>query len=303
MLTVHKAYLLFCYTDWAMLLVGLAALALSLWWSLCAALPKNRGRRKRMLLRALISIFVAAMYYGIQWSVMVTHVYQEWTPLLTVRFVLPVIVMSVGLIASIVCALCAVLRWTGTQRRQIAMNSLLGCILCAIGLGPHVTTMLIPFFARVEHANRPGTLTKVGQPAPDFEITSLEGTPFRTVDLRGSVKVLCFFATWCGPCMMELPSLQAIWDEFRDNDDLRMLAIGREESEERLEAFRQEQGFTLPMACDRDGAVFHKYASKGIPRTYLVSRQGTIIYQCTGYYEEEIARLRKLLRKELAKEP
>jgi peroxiredoxin len=115
------------------------------------------------------------------------------------------------------------------------------------------------------------------------------------------VIVLNFFATWCGPCQEELPQLQAIWNEFRNQDHFTMLVVGREETDESVKAFQQAHGFTFPMASDRDASIYAKFASRSIPRTYLISRQGIIVYQWTGSYEEEIPKLKKLLRKELAK--
>jgi peroxiredoxin len=301
MMTPQQAFDLFVYADWAMLLVGLAALSTSIGLGIFAILPTNRGRRRRVLLRALISFLVYAMLWGTQASVMVAFVNEQWTPLLTVLFALPIVVMLVGLVASIAYGGHAILRRTGKQRRQMVLKTLLGVVVFGIGVAPHTVAMLMPIISAEDHANRPGTLTHVGESAPDFELTSIEGTPFHTVDLRGKVIVLNFFATWCGPCQMEMPHLQAIWNEFRNDGDFRLLVVGREESNNSVKAFQQKNGFTFPLASDPDNSVYNKFASQSIPRTYLISRKGNIIYQCTGYYEEEIAKLRKLLRRELAK--
>jgi peroxiredoxin len=179
----------------------------------------------------------------------------------------------------------------------------LGVVVLGVGVAPHTLAILMPIISAEDHANRPGTLTHIGDPAPDFRLTSIEGTPFHTVDLRGKVIVLSFFATWCGPCQTELPHLQAVWNEFRNNDDFRMLVVGRDESEDRVKAFQQKHGFTFPLASDPDSSVYNKFASQSIPRTYLISRQGTIIHQFTGSYEVEISKLKKLLKKELEKTP
>ena len=301
MMTPQQAFHLFVYADWAMLFVGLAALSASIAWGIYAILPRNKGRRRRVLLRALISFLVYAMAYGTQCSVLVWFFNQQLPPTQIVLFALPVVAMLVGLIASIAYGVYAIRRRTGRQRRQAVLKSLLGVVVFGVGAAPHTAAMLIPILSAEDHANRPGTLTHVGEPAPDFQLTSIEGTPLHTVDLRGQVLVLNFFATWCGPCQMELPHLQTIWDEFRNDGDFRMLVVGREESDDSLKVFQQKHEFTFPMASDRDGAVFHKFASQSIPRTYLLSRQGIIIYQCTGYYKEELSRLKKLLSKELAK--
>jgi peroxiredoxin len=242
------------------------------------------------------------MFWGTQASLfhyMSSH--DRKTLPVTILFGLPVVVMLSGLIASIAYGARAILRRTGKQRWQMVLKSLLGVVVFGLGVAPHTVAMLIPVLSAENHDNRPGTLTHFGEPVPDFELRTTQGTPFRTVDLRGQVIVLNFFATWCGPCQLELPHLQAIWNEFRSNDDFRMLVVGREESDDSVKAFQKEHGFTFPMASDRDASIFNKFASQSIPRTYLISRQGTIIYQWTGAFEEEIPKLKRLLSKELAR--
>ena len=302
MMNPQQAFRLFMYADWAMLIAGLAALIASIGWGIYAILPRNKGRRRRVLPRALMSFLVFAMFWGTQVSVFHLLWNEQKTLSLMVLIILPVVVMLSGLIASIAYGACAILRKTGKQRTQMVLKSLVGVIVFGVGVAPHTVVMLRPILLSAEdHDNRPGTFTHVGELAPDFELTSIDGTPFRTLDLRGEVIVLNFFATWCGPCQLELPHLQAIWNEFRSNDDFRMLVVGRKESHDSVKAFQQEHGFTFPMASDRDASIFNKFASQSIPRTYLISPQGTIIYQWTGAYEEEIPKLKKLLSKKLAK--
>jgi peroxiredoxin len=243
------------------------------------------------------------MFYGTQASVITTFGNQQWTSLRIVLFALPVVVMIVGLAASITYGVRAILRRTGKQRRQIVLKSLLGVFLFGVGVAPHTVAMLMPILSAEDHGNRPGTLTHVGESAPDFQLTSVEGTPFRTLDMRGKVIVLNFFATWCGPCQMELPHLQAVWNESGNDNDFRMLVVGREESNADVKAFQQKHGFTFPMASDPDKSVYNKFASQLIPRTYLISREGVIIHQFAGFDEVEISKLKKLLKKELEKTP
>jgi len=157
--------------------------------------------------------------------------------------------------------------------------------------------------ASPDPANKPGTLTRLGQAAPDFSLKTLEGKPFRLGEQRGHVVLLNFFATWCGPCQQELPRLQEIWNEFGRHDAFRMLAVGREETVEKVAAFGVKQGFTFPMAADPDRSAYGRYASERIPRSYLISSEGTILYQCTGYYEAEVEKLKRLIRAELKKQP
>ena len=302
MMTPQQAFKLFMYADWAMMLVGVAALIAAIAWGLWAILlPRYKGRRKHQLLGALTCFLVFVMAWVTQMSVMIPFVNEKWTPLLIVLFASPAVLMLIGLIAFIGRGIRAILQRMREQRGKTVLKSLLGAVVLGVCVAPHTTAMLIPIWSAEDHSNRPGTLTHVGDRAPDFTLTTIEGTPFHTADLRGRVIVLTFFATWCGPCNMEMPHLEAVWNEFRDNDDFRMLVVGREETDASVKAFQEKHGFTFPTASDPKGAVFHKFASQSIPRTYLISRQGTIVYQWTGFYEAEIAKLKKLLSKELAK--
>jgi peroxiredoxin len=300
MMTPQQAFRVFGYASNAMVVVGLVAAAISVGWGIYALFRKDKGQRRRTLRTSLLSFLVFAMFSGTQLSAMIVFVNDHWTPLLMVLFALPMVVMLAGLIASVVYGTRALLRRTGTERRQTVLKSLLGVVVFGVGMAPHTAAMLM-MTAVEDHSNHAGTFTNIGDPAPDFELATLEGTPFHLADLHGRVIVLNFFATWCGPCQMELPHLQALWDEFRGNGDFRMLVVGSKESDRSVKAFRQEHGFSFPMAADPGRSAYHKFATQYIPRTYLVSRQGTIVYQWTGHYEAEIAKLRKLLRKELAK--
>jgi peroxiredoxin len=302
MMTPQEAFRVFCYADWAMGLAGVVAFCMSIGWAIAAILPRYKGRRRRVLLRALICLLVVVMFWATQTSVLIPFFNQQMTVPLAVLFVLPVVVMLAGLIVSVTYGVRAIRRRTGTERRAMVLKSLLGVVVFGVGAAPHTVAMLTPILlVEEDHSNRAGTLKRAGDPAPDFDLATVEGTPFHLVDLRGRVIVVNFFATSCGPCQMELPQLQAVWDEFRSNGDFRMLVVGREESDDTIKAFRQKHGFTFPMAADRDGSIYKKFASRCIPRTFLISRQGTIVYQWTGHYEAEISKLRKLLSRELAR--
>jgi peroxiredoxin len=303
-LTPQQANRLFLYADWTMLAVGLMAFCAAIGWLIFAALPRYKGRRGTALRKSLASFLVFALFWITQASLFYCMTLEEQkTALYKAAIALPAVVSLLGLFAAIGFGARATLRATGKLRVQSALKSLLWIFVFCAGLAPHAAALLAPYLAAEDHGNRPGTLTRVGESSPDFELATVEGTPFRTADLRGKVIVLNFFATWCGPCQKELPQLQEIWDDLKAEDDFRMLAVGREESNESLEALRKERGFTLPMASDPNASVYRQFATQSIPRTYLISRQGTIVYQWTGAYDEEIVKLKRLLRKELAKKP
>ena len=214
------------------------------------------------------------------------------------------VVLGVIQVGIICCALWGVLGRRGAERKRWLLR-VWAVFLVWIGLvaGYYALTFSVYRPKPSDVANKPGTLTRIGQPAPDFSLKTLEGKVFALSEQRGRVVLLNFFATWCGPCQQELPQLQNVWDEFHQSDGFGMLVIAREESAEKVRAFRAKQDFRFPMAADSEGSAYSRFAKERIPRTYLIARDGTILYQCTGYYETEIGKLKALLAVELGKAP
>ena len=145
------------------------------------------------------------------------------------------------------------------------------------------------------------TLIKAGQAAPEFKVTTLDGKSFDLKDAKGKVVLVNFFATWCGPCMQEMPHLQEeIWHRFKGTN-FTMVAIDRGETEEVVKAFQKKHAFEFPIACDTNKTVYAKFATKFIPRNFLVDSKGVVIYQATDFNELEFKKLVAVIERETGK--
>jgi peroxiredoxin len=145
------------------------------------------------------------------------------------------------------------------------------------------------------------TLTKVGQQVPEIGWVTLDGQKFDAKSLHGKVVLVNFFATWCGPCMQEMPHLQKdVFQRFKDKN-FAMVAIGREHNDAELKEFRKKREFTIPLAADPERKIFSRFATQDIPRNYVIAADGKIAFQSVGYNESEFKTMLEVIEKELRK--
>lgn len=136
------------------------------------------------------------------------------------------------------------------------------------------------------------TNMKVGTVVPDFTLTTLRGEKFQLSELKGKTVFLNFFALTCPICIKELPELEKqIWQKYKDNKNLVVLTIGREETDEKLVAFRDKKGFTFPIATDADRSIYAMFAEKYIPRNIIIDKEGKLVFTEVGFNEEKFANL------------
>ena len=140
------------------------------------------------------------------------------------------------------------------------------------------------------------TLAKEGEQAPDFTFEFQPGQARKLSDLKGKVVWINFFATWCGPCRMELPHLQKeVFDKFKSNPDFELLIFGREHDWETVNKFKADNNFTMPFYPDVKREIFSKYAGQNIPRNFIIDKDGKIVFSSIGFEEKEFEKLKSKL--------
>lgn len=133
---------------------------------------------------------------------------------------------------------------------------------------------------------------KKGDKLPTFQLKSAVYGNVSSADLKGKVVLVSLFATWCGPCQLELAEVEKVlWPKYKDNKDFVLLVIGREHTDEQLKTYNERKKFTFPLYPDPKREVFSLFAEKSIPRAYLFNKQGEAVYTSLGYEKEEFGRL------------
>ena len=184
------------------------------------------------------------------------------------------------------------------RKKHILRFSIALCAMCACGLGLSWAVPKAYVAGREEErANQyaESSSVHVGDSVPPFVVTDTTGSEFSTEALRGKVLLINFFATWCGPCKMELPHLEELNAEFRNYADFESIIIGRGETIEVVRQYQSLNAIQVRMAADSDEIVFSKFASDTIPRTIVVSADGKIVYSKAGFYDRDVETIRRTI--------
>ncbi len=136
----------------------------------------------------------------------------------------------------------------------------------------------------------------VGKAAPPFRLMDLEGAVHSLPDYQGKVVFLNFWATWCGPCKVEMPAMEALYQDFRDSG-LEMLAVSVDQQGAAVtRPFKEAMGLSFPILHDSDYQVGLTYGARTLPMTYVIDRQGIIRQRIFGARDWNSQEARRLIR-------
>ena len=137
---------------------------------------------------------------------------------------------------------------------------------------------------------------EVGYLAPDFTLPSLDGQTVRLSDFRGKKAILLnFWATWCAPCRLEMPTMDKAYQEYKSRG-LEILAVNLDAgSNSVVKNFMDELSLSFPALLDPDMEVLRLYRQFSIPATFLIDKQGIVRHRELGYRDWTTPESRKLL--------
>ena len=118
--------------------------------------------------------------------------------------------------------------------------------------------------------------------APKFELPTLQGGKVRLSDYQGKVLFINFWATWCATCKVEMPSMEKLYQRFREYD-FEMLTISVDKDLSLITPFVKEYGLTFPVLLDPDSKLAKQdYKTTGVPETFVVDKNGIIVHKAIG---------------------
>ena len=154
---------------------------------------------------------------------------------------------------------------------------LLGLMGLAAGITPPVAAEAGSLIAVAQRG-----VVKSGDAAPNFQLRDMNGQLVALSDLRGKVVLLNFWATWCGPCRIEMPAMEQLYRTY-PRKDFEILAVSTDAQGVAVtRPFQQENHLTFPILHDADFRVGLAYGARTLPMTFMVDRQGIVRQQIFG---------------------
>jgi peroxiredoxin len=184
----------------------------------------------------------------------------------------------------------AIVVWLLFRKRFARIITIVGAVIL-IAVSAWYCASYIP--VRMQRA-----LTHVGNAAaPPFTLQPISQSPVPIRFTPGKILVLDFFATWCSPCIAELPELERVRADLQTSRDIEFVLVGTNsggDTPERVRAFAQRRQISLPVAFDPDRKIMRAFGLSGFPNLVVIDRTGRVRLTHTGYNSSETSFRRDL---------
>ena len=145
--------------------------------------------------------------------------------------------------------------------------------------------------------NPRGFVVNIGDYAPDFSMKLTTGETLKLSELKGSIVILQFTASWCSVCRLEMPHLEKdIWKKYKKKNVV-LIGIDRDEPLETVINFKKQMKITYPLALDPGAEIFSLYAEKnsGVTRNIVIDQSGKIVFLTRLFEENEYKQMLKII--------
>lgn len=170
-------------------------------------------------------------------------------------------------------------------RKLIRLVRLSGLGLILLWVLPGLMVLLVFAYGFLTRQPVDDTVPRVGQPLADFTLPDLHGQSVQLAALRGKVVFVNVWATWCPPCVEEVPALSKFWEKYRGRDDLVLYTVSEDKDWKTIDDFSTKNPNTLPVYRDLNSATAQRFGSSQYPETYIVNKNGRVIYRVQGAIE------------------
>ncbi|MGW8271964.1 MAG: TlpA family protein disulfide reductase [Thermodesulfovibrionales bacterium] len=135
----------------------------------------------------------------------------------------------------------------------------------------------------------------VGKKSPSFTLSSETGVTVNSGEFAGKVVILHYWATWCPPCITELPSLAKLYEAYKGNDKVKFFFVLYQDSEDNAAQYFQTAKIDLPLWFDYNQSTASAFGVTGVPETYVVDSNGILQQRIIGSADWESAEVRRYI--------
>jgi peroxiredoxin len=166
----------------------------------------------------------------------------------------------------------------GQKNRSVNIKSFVLIVMLAVGVGIIILLQLKDSSFKTSGTPLPGK----DVPAPDFAFPGLDGKKVSLADYRGKLVLLNIWATWCAPCVAEMPSMEKLYQKLK-NEGFILIAVSIDETgAEAVMPFIKKHKLSFPVLTDTQGDIKHLYQVTGIPESFIIDKNGMIVEKIVG---------------------